>query len=470
MYLFRNLVILGVSTYLFGCSTHHVPSILQTSPAVKSWAPAVPLSAENNKPLSTQEDGWFTTGDPTLFKLVNLSQNHNPQLNSIKAQIVQANAATKVRHTSPRINLGATSPISHSTASTSSLNATLNGQINLEAPLDFWGVNSNLDEIANLKYKSLLSSFNTARVDLAYDVMGGYLDYRNCIQSLDLTREFVVSSEKTKTLIEAKTVAGFLAGTDLNRAKGTFADANTTLVTRTEDCDMSLNKLAYLIGLPVYALKQELGPLTEPPLLIFNSPSGLSANLLRQKPSIKGAEQAFLAADIELANATLARLPVFSIASLISVTTPISPSGTLFKVLGLTPQLGLNLVDNGSIAANVSTSQAKVTLAALNYELELLRSIRDIDNALSKLASNKLKVDSVDAAVTQYSAYLDKASLRYKAGLISLMELEDAKRLVLTTRQKQLSLSLELAQSWITLYKSLGGGWPSSTWGSSDAH
>ena len=53
---------------------------------------------------------------------------------------------------------------------------------------------------------------------------------------------------------------------------------------------------------------------------------------------------------------------------------------------------------------------------------------------------------------------------RWRAGLASLVELEDARRTSLAAQTALVSLQQERMTAWIALYRAVGGGWdPSQT-------
>jgi outer membrane protein TolC len=65
----------------------------------------------------------------------------------------------------------------------------------------------------------------------------------------------------------------------------------------------------------------------------------------------------------------------------------------------------------------------------------------------------------VQAAATGYQAALDATQARYRAGLASLVELEDARRSAVFAQQNLLSLERDRIAAWISLYRAAGGGW-----------
>jgi sodium transport system permease protein len=74
----------------------------------------------------------------------------------------------------------------------------------------------------------------------------------------------------------------------------------------------------------------------------------------------------------------------------------------------------------------------------------------------------------VDAAVRrqEYEVVLrigEQYGADWRAGRVSLLEREDARRQVQTARITQISQQLALSRQWIALYKAMGGGWQRPT-------
>ena len=62
-------------------------------------------------------------------------------------------------------------------------------------------------------------------------------------------------------------------------------------------------------------------------------------------------------------------------------------------------------------------------------------------------------------AVEGYAASFAGIEARYRGGLASLLELEEARRIRLTAETALLSLQNERTAAWIALYRAAGGGW-----------
>ena len=56
-------------------------------------------------------------------------------------------------------------------------------------------------------------------------------------------------------------------------------------------------------------------------------------------------------------------------------------------------------------------------------------------------------------------ASFNATQARYKSGLASLVELEDARRTLLAAETSLVNLRRERMAAWIALYRAAGGGW-----------
>ena len=62
-------------------------------------------------------------------------------------------------------------------------------------------------------------------------------------------------------------------------------------------------------------------------------------------------------------------------------------------------------------------------------------------------------------ATEGFAASYRATDARYKGGLASLFELEDARRSALQAQSALIELQRERVAAWISLYRALGGGW-----------
>jgi outer membrane protein TolC len=89
--------------------------------------------------------------------------------------------------------------------------------------------------------------------------------------------------------------------------------------------------------------------------------------------------------------------------------------------------------------------------------------VRDVVDQLGSLQSLARQQQEQSAAQAAAESAYDLISQRYKAGLASLVELEEARRTALAAETALIGLQRERTGAWIALYRAAGGGWSADT-------
>jgi outer membrane protein, multidrug efflux system len=87
------------------------------------------------------------------------------------------------------------------------------------------------------------------------------------------------------------------------------------------------------------------------------------------------------------------------------------------------------------------------------------QAVREVEESLTNLSAANARTSQAKAAAEGYAASLAATQSRYRAGLASLVELEDARRTALFAQQNQLAVERDRVAAWISLYRATGGGW-----------
>jgi outer membrane protein TolC len=186
------------------------------------------------------------------------------------------------------------------------------------------------------------------------------------------------------------------------------------------------------------------------------------AQALAQRPDLLIAEREVVAASAEVAQAQAARLPRIALNGSISAARFESSDfgnqgGTLWAIGPVT--VSLPLFDGGTRRANVVAAQARFDEAGTLYRGKLRGAVREVEEALVALQSTADRSTDAQVATEGYAASFRATEARFRGGLASLYELEDARRSALQAEIALIDLKRERATAWITLYRALGGGW-----------
>ena len=112
-----------------------------------------------------------------------------------------------------------------------------------------------------------------------------------------------------------------------------------------------------------------------------------------------------------------------------------------------------------SRSAAVEAAQARYDEAADLYRARVRQAVSEVEQALVAVESTRARIGEARDAAQGFSASFIATEARYRAGLASLVELEDARRTQLAAQTAVAGLERDMNNAWIQLYRAAGGGW-----------
>ena len=230
-------------------------------------------------------------------------------------------------------------------------------------------------------------------------------------------------------------------------------------------CDVEVKTLVALTGWEEPALRSRLStPAATAPDTLF-AVATLPAQVLAQRPDVYNAEREVAAASAEVGNAQAQRYPRLSLSG--SVGTAWVRSGGVTTDLNtwtIGPlALSVPLFDGGRRGAQVDAAQARYDEAAALYRAKVRQAVSEVEQALVRLQSTAERSTSARTAAAGYRTSFDATEARWRGGLASLVELEDARRTSLAAENALIALQHERQAAWVALYRAAGGGWDGQT-------
>ena len=117
------------------------------------------------------------------------------------------------------------------------------------------------------------------------------------------------------------------------------------------------------------------------------------------------------------------------------------------------------IFDAGRRRANVDAASARYDYAVANYRSTVRQAVSELEQALVNLDGTAARATDAQAALDGYRVNFTAVEDRYKNGMASLFELEDARRTRLAAEQTVINLQRERSAAWVSLYRAAGGGW-----------
>jgi NodT family efflux transporter outer membrane factor (OMF) lipoprotein len=462
----RTMLLAGI---LGGCSlapAYHTPESAPAASAYKEsgeWKTAQPVDAQNR-------GAWWTIfQDPQLDALESKVAGANQNLKAAFARLQQARAATRIARAGlfPTVTAGASA-----TRSRTSVNSPrfppgaepVNNNFDLEADfsfeLDVWGRVRNA--VSSAKASQQASAADLAALDLSIHAELAMDYFALCAEDsqqslLDQTvSDYTQSLQLTQNLYNG----GGAALADVAQAQAQLESARTQAADIRLQRAQSEHAIAVLLGESPSAFHAQPSPL-RPELAPPAIDPGLPSSLLERRPDVAGAERRVAAANAQIGVARAAYFPVFSLAAAAGFDSTSASSwlAAPSRLWSVGPAGVLTVFDAGRHRAQTAQAKAIYDENVADYRNTVLTAYQEVEDNLAALRQLQQESLSETAAVTATGKALQQAQYRYKAGLVTYLEVATSETTALQAQLSNVSIQLRRIDASVLLVKALGGGW-----------
>ncbi len=474
MKLARHRVVVAVAGLLLaGCAVgpdYKRPQATATMPgayagATNEWKVAEPQAG------APKGKWWEMFGDAELDQLEANAVTANQQLKAAVAAFDQARALTDAARSGLFPHL-AFSP--SATREGDSLNRPINGKaagksqtfsfntftapLDLTYEVDLWGRVRRTVESSRSQEQASADDLENIKLGIEAEVAMDYFTLRSLDAQTVLLRTDIEVFQKSLELTQNRRDGGVATDLDVAQAetvlKTTQAELPGTLLQRAQ----FEHALAVLTGQPASTFTVTERPLEIMPPII---PPGLPSALLERRPDISAAERRMAAANANVGVAKAAFFPTILINGLGGFESV--NAGTVFnwqsRFWSLGPSLTLPLFEGGQNVANLRASRAAYDESVANYRQSVLAAFADVEDNLAAQNFLSRQYDAEGAALEAARKQLEIANNRYKAGLITFLDVATAQSTELGVQSTTVQLRGQQLVAAVALVKSLGGGW-----------
>ena len=448
----------AAALWLSGCAVPRPPSgALGDTPP--QWHAPLP----HNGTLTDLRSWWAQFDDPVLIELIESAQTANPTVASARSRILQARATRVAAGAALGPTLDAVGSAARGNSQPPApLATTVQAGLQTAWEIDLFGANRATSEAAQARLEGAQAGWHEARVSVAAETANSYVNLRTCEQQAVVTRNDATSRAETARLSELSAKAGFTAPATAALARASAAEGSARATQQRALCDIEIKSLVALTAIPEPLLRQKLAPVwIEPARAGGLAVPSVPAQVLAQRPDVYTAEREVAAASAEVGNAEAQRYPRLSLSGSIAVGSARTGGETVsLQTWSIGPlAVTMPLFDGGRRAANVDAAQARYEESAALYAARVRQAVREVEEALVTLESARLRTEDARTATEDYRVSFNATEARYRSGLASLVELEDARRTALAAETAWVALQRERVAAWIALYRALGGGW-----------
>lgn len=405
---------------------------------------------------------WELFGDEELKQLVEIGLRSNKDLLVAVSRIQQAEYLLGIARADygPKFGIQAGASrgnfFGNNTMASESNNFNFGGTLSWE--IDFWGKFRRLGEAAQAELMASEYGLRAIQISLISQIASAYF------QLLDFTWRYEISQNTLRTrsealvLIQAKFNQGYTPEIDVNQAQIQLAIAQAAVPTFERAIVQTENALSVLLGrnpASVSALVR-LENVANPP----NIPQGIPSQLLVRRPDILQSEQFLIAQNAQIGVAQAARFPSISLTGLLGLGSPdlsdLNMNGLGWNIAG---GLFMPLFEWNKNKRRVQLERARTTQALLEYEQTILLAFQEVEDALIGVKTFKEELDARNLEVTAAKNARMLSQERYDKGVTSFLEVLEQERAAFNAELNYAAAKRSVLESYIQLYKSLGGGW-----------
>ncbi len=452
----------ALTTLMAGCSM--APTYERPEAPVPSTFPNTPASTADATPAAEIDWRQYFT-DPRLAGLIETALANNHDLRIAIQNIEQARARFRIERSAQFPNLGLNASMTRGRPSQFGPGVYESDTVNLGIAgweLDFFGRLQSLKESALAQYLATEEARKATQISLIAAVANGWLTLLADEAQLQITRDTLQTRIESQRLIQISFNNGVISEIDLRQAQSLTENARATYAQQQRVRAQDENALAVLLGAPVPPEALVLGARALDGVApMADLPAGLPADLLTQRPDIRAAEQQLIAANANIGAARAAFFPRVTLTSMIGTASNdlsnLFDSGT--KAWTFAPQLVLPIFNAGANIAQLDSAKAGREIALAQYEKTIQSAFREVADALAGRATFSEQLRALRAQTEAETARLKLANLRYRNGVASALDLQDAQRSLFAAQLLAVQTQLAQLQNQVTLYKVLGGGW-----------
>jgi len=451
-----KIVALWALVLLSGCAV---------GPDFKQPVVATPESYRlDTMPVGTAVDlkWWELFEDPVLYTLVSTALENNRDLKIAAARIEQARAFLGFTRADQYPGLNIQGGVSAGNFFGSARTETTDSTYFIAAPLsweiDFWGKFRRATAAAQADLFATEYGLRTVQLSLVTEVVATYYLLLDFHQRLAISEYTLQSRQKSLDIIQQRFDKGIISELDLNQAQIQKEIAATAIPLYQRSIAKTENALSVLLGrLPEsIATGIDLNRQPLPP----NIPTGLPSSLLERRPDVLETMYLLKAQTESIGVAEALRFPAISLTGTLGIAST--------ELGGVTSQggfwsLGAGLLgpiyDFDKNIRRVDIEKALTKQVLYQYENTVLTAFREVEDSLVEIETYKRQIASVQSQLKAAKNANMLSNERYDKGYSTYLEVLETERSLFNVQLQYSELKQQYLNSYVNLYKALGGGW-----------
>jgi multidrug efflux system outer membrane protein len=447
----------------------------------KTESKTVPASYNNTTDsINTAKTKWKEFfKDPELVALIDSALKKNQELNIVMQEIQISKNEVRARRGAflPFMNAGLGAGVDKvgrytSQGASDATNDITPGKpvpealqnygfgVNASWEIDIWKKLRNAKKSALYKYLSTVEGKNFMVTHLISEIANSYYELVALDNQLDIFKKNIKLYQSSLEIVKLEKQSARVTELAVRRFEAEVLKTQSRQYYIMQQITETENRINFLVGRFPQTVARNSKDFTD--LAIDTIHSGIPSQLLSNRTDIKQAEQALIAAKLDVRVAKAEFYPSFVITAgagyrafnpqyLIQ-----TPQSLLYNLAG---DLVAPLINRNAIKANFYSANAKQVQAVYNYERAILRAHIEVVNQLSNISNLKKSYDLKNKQVEALTQSIDISNTLFKSARADYMEVLLTQRDALESKIELVETKKQQMNAMINMYQALGGGW-----------
>lgn len=419
---------------------------------------------------------WAAYEDPSLTALVDTALAANLNLEEAQGRVEELAAQFRIARAPlfPSVTANGQGNYQNQPANTGIGGAIGGGQgpdrfeftdyqatLGLSYELDFWGRVRSQRTAALSQYFATAADLQTARLSVISQTISTYAQIASLRRQVRLGERTVGLLEERVAVTEDRYARGLVPSFQLYTVRQSLQAAQADQPDLERRLYEAQSRFATLLGRFAGEQRALLPDSMTVPLAPEPVPAGLPADLLMQRPDVRGAALRLEAARQEIGVARAEMLPSLSLTgqggTQSSELADLVDPGQVFA--SFAAQLTAPLFQGGRLRANLNAAEARYKQQAARYEQTVLTAFQEVKASLVGYEKQRQRYREVERQVDTARDAFQAQRDRYERGVGDALALIDAERTLVQAQTRLAGVGLAVVNARLALHRALGGPW-----------
>ncbi|MEM6602576.1 MAG: efflux transporter outer membrane subunit [Pseudomonadota bacterium] len=438
------------------------------------WSEKNILNNEDTETNISLAQWWKGFKDPLLEELIIEAMDSNLELKIAEQRIIEARALRKVSRADFFPSFGSDIGVTRQKQSLNNPNFPQGPGINIPRyqsvydagfdaswEIDLFGKTRRAVEAATANIQREEAERRDITLSVISEIALNYVELRGVEKRLNYVTQKAELQEQIVALNKASYENDLIRETELAEAETELADMQSQIPPLQTERRIAAYRLGVLTSAQPGALLKRLENHKQTSFSLISIPVGLKSDLLRRRPDIQSAERNLAEATANKGVAIASLYPSFNLTAGIGVLS--GGSSTLFEQnsenFTVTPLISIPILQAGRLRAQIEATDARVKIAAAQYEQTILNALEDAEASLTHYLNEQKTFTKLQEAEKSAARTVGLEADLYDLGLTRQVALIESQQEHAKYQDIATQSETRMFKNLISFYKALGGGW-----------